>query len=406
MQDVQKASSNSSQNWSMTGKGVTALCFVLNMFDGVNIFVLTYLSPTLQKLYGVGTEAFSLAFSAGLAGMAVGGLLVAPQADRLGRRPVLLAALLLMGAAMLASAFANDLISLSVARFFVGVGIGTVLAGISALSAAFAPERFRNMAVGLPQAGYPIGAMIAGFLTAWALPIFGWQMVFLAAGLVTLALLPLCYFLMPEAPEGRSAVRYSLHQAIAGPRLGTSIRLWVCTISGFMALYFIASWITKLAIEAGLPHTQAIIASACYNGGAFAGTLLISFLAVRFDIRRVLAVMLVLASGLFLVFGGVHMPVTGVLFTSFLIGVTLQGGVNGVYPVTAGAYPPEARATGLGWAMGIGRAGALMGPVIGGMALGQGLPLVAVFGIFCAPMLVDAFMANQVHPYREREQQA
>ena len=116
--------------------------------------------------------------------------------------------------------------------------------------------------------------------------------------------------------------------------------------------------------------------------------------------------MLVLASGLFLVFGGVHMPVTGVLFTSFLIGVTLQGGVNGVYPVTAGAYPPEASATGLGWAMGLGRAGALMGPVIGGMALGLGLPLVAVFGIFCAPMLVDAFMANQVHPYREREQQA
>ena len=99
-----------------------------------------------------------------------------------------------------------------------------------------------------------------------------------------------------------------------------------------MALYFIASWITKLAIEAGLPHTQAIIASACYNGGAFAGTLLISFLAVRFDIRRVLAVMLVLASGLFLVFGGVHMPVTGVLFTSFLIGVTLFGiGLLGEY---------------------------------------------------------------------------
>ena len=387
------------QKWSLPARGVTLLCFVLNMFDGVNIFTLTYVSPVLQKLYKLNTEAFSIAFSAGLAGMALGGLALAPLADRLGRRPVLLAALLLMGLAMIASAFAADIVGLSVARLFVGIGIGTLLASLSALSAGFAPERFRNMAVGLPQAGYPVGAMIAGFITAWALPIYGWQAIFLTAGGLTLGLIPICYALLPEAPEAASPRKYSIAQAIGGARTGTSVRLWICTIGGFMALYFIASWITKLAIQAGLPHTQAIIASACYNGGAVIGTVLVSIAALRFDIRRSLAVLLVLAAGLFLVFGAGHLSVAGVLAVSFAIGVTLQGGVNAIYPVTASAYPAEARATGLGWAMGIGRLGAVMGPIIGGWGLGQGLPLVGVFAMFCAPLLTTAISANFVKPY-------
>ena len=389
--------------WSVSARGVTLLCFVLNMFDGVNIFTLTYVSPALQTLYRLNADAFSIAFSAGLAGMAVGGLALAPLADRLGRRPVLFAALLLMGAAMIASAFAPDVLWLSTARFVVGIGIGTLLASLSALSAGFAPERYRNMAVGLPQAGYPVGAMLAGFITAWALPIYGWQAIFLTAGALTLSLLPVCYALLPEAPEAASPHRYSIGQAIGGPRARTSALLWMCTIGGFMALYFIASWITKLAIQAGLPHTQAIIASACYNGGAVIGTVLISIAALRFDIRRSLAVLLVLASGFFLVFGGVRLSVEGVLLVSFAIGVTLQGGVNAIYPVTAGAYPPEARATGLGWAMGIGRLGAVLGPIIGGFGLGQGLPLVGVFAIFCAPLLTTALAANFVKPYAARE---
>jgi AAHS family 4-hydroxybenzoate transporter-like MFS transporter len=388
------------QKWSVSARGVTLLCFVLNMFDGVNIFTLTYVSPVLQKLYKLSPDAFSIAFSAGLAGMAVGGLALAPLADRLGRRPVLFAALLLMGAAMIASAFAPDILLLSAARFVVGIGIGTLLASLSALSAGFAPERYRNMAVGLPQAGYPVGAMIAGFITARALPIYGWQAIFLTAGGLTLCLLPICYALLPEAPEASSNVRYSIAGAIGGTRTGTSALLWICTIGGFMALYFIASWITKLAIQAGLPHTEAIIASACYNGGAVIGTVLVSIAALRFDIRKSLAVLLVLAAGLFLVFGGVRLSVEGVLAVSFAIGVTLQGGVNAIYPVTAGAYPPEARATGLGWAMGIGRLGAVMGPIVGGWGLAQGFPLVGVFAMFCAPLLTTAIAANFVKPYQ------
>jgi MFS family permease len=187
-----------------------------------------------------------------------------------------------------------------------------------------------------------------------------------------------------------------LREIVAGPRLRSSALLWTATICGYMALYFITSWITKLSVEAGLPETQAIIASAIYSFGAFAGTLAMSLAGTRFDIRKIAAGLLASAIGFFLLFGGVSMPLAGVLMTAFAMGVTLQGGFNALYPIAANVYPDEVRATGIGWAMGIGRIGAFSGPLIGGWALAQHLPLVAVFGIFCAPLAIAALAAQSV----------
>jgi MFS family permease len=378
------------------GIAVMALCFVLNMFDGVNIFTLTYVAPVLQQHFGTDAAHFSVVFSAGLVGMGLGGLFLAPLADRLGRRPVILSALVLMAGAMVASAHAPDIWSLAAIRLVVGLGIGTVLASITALSAGFAPERWRHVATGVPQAGYPIGATVAGFATASALPAHGWAAVFTTAGYLTLLLVPVCWFLLPEAPETAQRAHPSIAQTIGGGRRRNTFLLWVATVGGFMALYFIASWITKLAIAAGLPQGQAIIASAIYSVGSCVGTILISFAAMRIDLGKLVLANLAIASVLFVVFGGVPMGLTPLLWVCFFIGVTLQGGVNGNYPLAAAIYPAEMRATGLGWAMGIGRIGALLGPLIGGWALSAGLPLVMVFGIFCVPMLATGFAARAV----------
>jgi len=388
--------------WSQRGMMVTALCFVLNMFDGMNVFALTYVAPQLQKQFGAGPEAFSIVFSIGLVGMALGGLVLAPQADRWGRRPVILLALALMAGAMIASAKANSIGMLSFDRFLVGIGIGTVLASITALSAGFAPDRYRNMAAGVPQAGYPVGATITGFITAWALPRYGWPTIFTDAGLATLILLPICFFALPEAPDHGQQPTIGIRATLGGDRKRNTALLWASTISGFMVLYFIASWITKLAIEAGLAPAQAIIASAIYSAGAFVGTVALSVVATRVDIRKLIFVMLLLAAGLFLVFGGVKMSLAGILLTSFLIGVAMQGGVNGNYALVAGSYPANMRATGLGWAMGIGRIGALSGPLIAGVAMGRGLPLFAVFAIFCLPLVTNAFAALAVRDARAK----
>ncbi|MEY4268922.1 MAG: hypothetical protein RLZZ58_138 [Pseudomonadota bacterium] len=387
-----------SRDWTRHSAMIVALCFVLNMIDGMDLLVVSFLAPTLQKEWAVDAATFSIVFSSSLAGMALGGLGLAPLADRLGRRRMIVTAISLMAAAMWLSSYAQSLNQLVAARFVVGTGIGTVLACIAAISARAAPEKHRNFAVGILQGGYPIGAMLTGFVTAWALPHFGWRPVLEVTAVISLLSIPFVLWIIPNDIGGSAAVQAKtpISAVVQGERKAASIRLWIATICGFMALYFITSWITKLSIEAGLPETQAIIASAIYNLGAFAGTLWMSLAGIKRDIRKICATLLIASAGVFLVFGGVAMPLIGVLLTAFVMGVTLQGGFNALYPIAAKIYPDEMRATGIGFAFGIGRIGAFSGPLIGGWALTQHLPLVMVFGIFCVPLTIAAISARNI----------
>lgn len=377
-------------HWSRSTILIIALCFFLNMVDGVDVLVVSYIAPSLQKAWLISPAELSIVFSAGLAGMALGGLGLAPMADRFGRRKMILVSLAIMTLAMLASSTATSVPELAAYRVVVGTGIGTVLACIAAIAARVAPERHRNFAVGVLQAGYPIGAMISGFVTAWALPLFGWRHVMIGSALLSAVSIPLVLALLPTrlAASPSHGGHRSLAQTVTGERLRSSVLLWISAICGFMALYFITSWITKLSIEAGLPETQAIIASAIYNFGAFTGTLAMSILGTRLDIRKIASVLLLVTAGIFLVFGGIRMPLAGVLLTAFAMGVALQGGFNALYPTAARVYPDEVRATGIGWTMGIGRIGAFAGPLVAGWALAQQLPLIMVFGIFCVPVTI------------------
>lgn len=383
--------------WTRQSALIVALCFVLNMVDGMDVLVISYIAPALQKVWSASPAELSIVFSAGLAGMALGGLGLAPLADRFGRKQMITLAIALMAIAMWVSSHATSIAQLATIRFVVGTGIGTVLACIAAIAARVAPLKHRNFAVGVLQAGYPIGAMLTGFVVAWALPIYGWEQVLVATAAISACFVPAVWLLLPanvtSMEEGNAP---ALADTIAGERKRASILLWTATICGFMALYFIASWITKLAIEAGLPETKAIVASAIYNFGAFAGTVAGSIAGTRFDVRKLCGVLLFCAAAVFLVFGGVAMPLAGVLFTAFLMGITLQGGFNMLYPIAAQVYPDRVRATGIGWAFGIGRIGAFTGPLIGGWALSQNWPLVYVFGIFVVPLAIAGLAAMRV----------
>ena len=383
--------------WDRLTVMIVALCFVLNMVDGMDLLVISFIAPALQQEWAVSAARFSFVFSSGLAGMALGGLGLAPLADRFGRKRLIVLSLSLMALAMVISSLARSVTELTVVLFFVGIGIGTVLACIAAVAARVAPPRHRNFAVGVLQAGYPIGAMLTGFVTAWALPLYGWhRMLVGAAGISALCVVLVVAILPGHDHNTGPAQKTLLREVIAGPRLRASLLLWSATISGFMALYFITSWITKLAIEAGLPQTQAIVASAIYNFGAFAGTLAMAILGTRIDVRRIACLLLFATIGVFLVFGGVAMPLAGVLLTAFVMGVTLQGGFNALYPIAANVYPDAVRSTGIGWAMGLGRIGAFAGPLIGGWGLAMKLPLVGVFGLFCLPLAIAAIAASRI----------
>ena len=171
--------------WSRAGLLVVALCFAINMADGVDVTILSFIAPRIQQDWAIGSGVMGNLFSAGLLGMAIGGMGIAPLADRFGRRKVILIALALMSAGMLASGLAENVPQLFALRVIVGAGIGTVLASMAALAAESAPERHANLAVGMVQAGYPFAAVFTGLVVAQVLPHYHWQQILTGAGAIT-----------------------------------------------------------------------------------------------------------------------------------------------------------------------------------------------------------------------------
>ncbi|MFT3997264.1 MAG: MFS transporter [Asticcacaulis sp.] len=404
---------------------VVALCFALNMLDGMDILIMSYIAPALSADWGMTPDRLGAVFSAGLAGMAVGGLAIAPLADRWGRRLLILASIVLMSVAMIASSFATDVAHLIALRFVVGIGIGTVLASMAALTAEYAPPKHRIFAVAFLQAGYPIGAVITGFLVAAHIGDHGWRNMLLVAGIVSAVTVPFILFLLPESleflmkrqPKGalnkinRLRARFGqpvlavLPEAVAAPRSAIGLRglfadgrlvptllIWLAISLCFMTMYFVISWIPKLAIQAGLAPTDAIYAGAAYNVGAFVGMISIG-LFPALDLRKLIFGYLLAGGAALIAFGSLAMPVVATLFVAFVIGVTVQGGFNGFYPFAANLYPASVRSTGIGWAMGVGRIGAVTGPLLGGWLMANNLPLPVIFTVFAVPMLLAGLCA-------------
>lgn len=386
-------------NWTSRAIATVALCFAINMADGIDVTILSFIAPRIQQDWQIGPDVMGTLFSAGLLGMAIGGMFIAPLADRWGRRRVILVALGLMSAGMLASGFVTAVSQLFALRVLVGAGIGTVLAAMAALSAESAPEKHRNLAVGLVQAGYPFAAVFTGLVVAQLLPEYGWHSMLLGAGTITVILFPLAWTLLSDSvttgetgPGNSAGVKGLFNPALRS----RTIALWGAVFFGLMVLYFVVSWITKLAIAAGLSETNGIYAGALYNLGAFSGTVAMSILAVRVPLGKLVPAMLCGAGVAMLWFGSVPMSVAATMVVAFLIGVLLQGGYNGVWPLAAGSYPPSVRATGVGWAIGIGRSGAIVGPWLGGQLMAAKVSLPVLFGAYCVPLLACAFCAFMV----------
>jgi MFS transporter, AAHS family, 4-hydroxybenzoate transporter len=387
-------------HWFRRGLWITALCFVINMADGLNIFVVTYLTPQMLAYFKVGADAFAWVFSSGLLGMGLGGLFIAPLADRVGKRAVITLSVALMSLGTLACSVSHSLVELCVDRLLVGLGIGAILASITAVSSNAAPPQYQRMAAGLPQAGYPIGATLAGIIIVVWLPDWEWQRVFGAAGLITLALVPVCWWSLRALPNEQRPER-GLGHTIGSICKRDSYLLWVCTVCGFMALYFIGSWITKLAVNAGLPSNQAILATAIYSLGSFVGTVAVSYLTLKINLSKLVSTSLFAAAIALVVFGAFRWSLNQTLLLSFLIGLTLQGGVNANYSIASAIYPADIRATGIGWAMAIGRIGAFLGPLMGGALLAMGFSVAALFGLFAIPLIINGVAARLIAGIQE-----
>lgn len=405
------------------------ICLLMNMLDGMDVMVIAYAAPSLSDAWSIAPGTLGTVFSAGLLGMTLGAMLLAPIADKIGRRRMILACVLAMGFGTLATAFTQTVAQLIALRILSGLGIGALLATAATMTAEYVPARYRNLIMSFVFAGYPLGAFLSGLVAASIIPTYGWTSIFVVAGFATLATFFLVWFILPEsleflvktrppnglkeinrilarmdqpvletlppAPTGEKIKRASVAALFAEERRSRTTWLWIAFFTAFSTLYFLATWIPKLASNTGLSLELAIYAGTVFNLGAFIGMISQGYFSHNFGLRKTICVFLIGTAVLMVLFGMWSKPV--VILTMFgFIGFGLQGGFVGLYAVAARLYPTEIRNTGIGWGIGAGRLGAIIGPKVGGTLVGMGLTLTTNFMIFALPLVLSGLATLMV----------
>ena len=390
-----------------------SMCVFLNALDGFDVLSISFASPGIAADWGIDRAALGVVLAMELVGMAIGSIIIGNLADRIGRRPVILGCLVIMAAGMFAAAFAHDMNTLLAFRFGTGLGIGGMLAATNAMVAEFSNLKNRSLCVTIMAAGYPMGAIVGGSIASLLLTEFHWRAIFIFGGAVTALSIPLVLALLPESvyflearrPKkaldkinavlkrlGRQAVS-ALPDLTAdnapkaglstlfGPRL-ISITL-ILTLAYFfhiMTFYFILKWIPKIVVDMGFAAPLAGGVLVWANVGGAMGAVLLGILSQRFGVKGLVIGAMVLGAIMVAVFGRGQDDLQQLSLIAAIAGFCTNAGVVGLYALFAQGFPTEVRAGGTGFAIGVGRGGAALGPIIAGLLFeaGAGLQVVAI----------------------------
>nr|ART90185.1 4-hydroxybenzoate transporter [uncultured bacterium] len=387
--------SNSSEaNSSFTNyqKRVVLLCALIAMLDGFDTQAIAFVAPVIATEWGLQVSAFGPVFGAGLAGLMVGAFIFGPAADRWGRKRVILVTTALFGALTLSTAWATSLPMLLVLRFVAGLGLGGVMPNIIALTSENVPARLRATMVSLMFCGFPLGAVLGGLIAARLIPEAGWQSPFWLGGFLPLALIPALLAWLPNASlpvQSTAPGSTPVARIFSRDYRSHTFLLWIVFFMNLLLLYFLVNWLPSLLRQAGISLDKAIIATVLLNAGGIAGSLVFARLIDRYGPYKILPVAYLAAAGFTTAIGltteaGFY-PMMAVVM---LAGFSVIGAQISINALAAGIYPMEMRATGVGWALGIGRAGSIVGPVVGGVLLAAGFSISTLFGIAAVPALI------------------
>lgn len=408
----------------MTGFQVAAvaICVFLMMIDGFDVLAIAFTAPLLSKEWSLTPPQIGGLISWGLAGMTAGSLFIAPFADWLGRRWMILLSLAVVSIGMLLAALCRSPHELMAIRFFTGLGIGSMLASINTIVAEYSSGTHRPLALGVNAAGYPIGATVGGVAAAVIIAQVGWRGVFVMGAGVSLLAIPLVMWGLPEslaflmskgdrelprinrllAKLGRPALQsvpaaakadaqVSPKEIVAGSLLVPSLLLWGAFFFVMMAFYFVMNWTPKLLVDAGLSPTEGVSGAVLLNVGGIAGTVLLGWMASRFGLYRLLLAYMLIAALLMPLFGSLASSALVVLIPmSLVLGYFLFALMGGLYTVMPAVYPAPVRNTGTGIAIGMGRFGAVVGPALAGYLLDSHWATAKIYTAFAIVLVLAA----------------
>ena len=396
--DVIERRSISGLQWS-----VFILCGLVICVEGFDTQSISYVAPVLSKAWGLPPGALGPTFAAGLIGQAAGAFVLAPLADRFGRKPVIVAATAAFGFLTWITGYATNFTELFALRFLTGFGLGAALPTAVTMTAEYSPFRCRATAVALLMCSFPLGAAGGGAVPAALLAWPGWPAVFLAGGVATVLLVPCLLFFLPESirflalsPNGSARlpslmaridpsisstdqVRYvdvnDMHSKVSVRELfapgvrRTTILLWIIFFVNLLDVYLLISWLPTVVSQAGLSVSAAALVTSTLLIAGVIGSFVLGPLIDRFGPTPVLTTTFLLGAVSIALIGFVGASVPLLVVTVFGAGVAVSGGQNCNNGVSSKCYTPAAGATGVGWANAVGRVGSAVGPTIGGLML-------------------------------------
>ncbi|MCH4871371.1 3-(3-hydroxy-phenyl)propionate transporter MhpT [Pseudomonas sp. TMW22089] len=351
-----------------------ALCFIVALIEGFDLQAAGTAAAGLRQSFALDPKMLGWVFSAGILGLLPGAFFGGWIADRIGRKKILITAVLLFGLFSLCTAYVESYSSLLLVRFM--TGLGAALPNLIALCAEAVSERNRGTAISFMYCGVPLGGALAAAVAMFSSE--HWQTTFIIGGLAPLLVVPLMALLLPESTAFRKQhsatdnLRPSTTQALFGEgRARNTLALWLSYFFTLTVMYMLLNWLPSLLLEQGFSKSQAGMVQMLFNIGGALGSLLGGLLLDRCNKFKVVlfvyAGLLVALAGVGLSIGIVPMSIAG-----FAAGLFVMAAQLVLYALAPQSYPTAVRATGVGAAVAIGRLGSVAGPLAAGQILAAG----------------------------------
>lgn len=411
---------------------IVSLCALLLIFDGYDLFIYGVVLPSIMREWGLTPLQAGALGSYALFGMMFGALIFGTLADRFGRKQGIVFCFILFSLATVTNGFASSPTEFGICRFIAGLGCGGLMPNAAALINEYAPKKLRSTLMAFMFSGYSLGGMLAASVGIFMLPAYGWSSMFFVA-VIPLLLLPLIVYWLPESigfliRQGRQdEARVLLNRLSPGTRIevedalviadsqgkgasvvelfrhGLAVRtamIWIAFFCCLLMVYALSSWLPKLMAGAGYSLGSSLSFLIALNLGGMAGALLGGRLGDRLNLVKVV-ICFFAAAVVSISLLGINSPMPVLYLLIFVAGATTIGTQILLYAGAAQLYGLSIRATGLGWASGIGRNGAIVGPLLGGVLMAIELPLQLNFMAFAIPGAIAA-LAMTVFALNER----
>lgn len=401
---------------------VVALIFVFCLVDGFDATVIGFMAPAIKSEWRLSAADLAPIFGFGMAGLLAGGLICGPLADRFGRKPVIVAAVAFFGVTTLGAAFVDNVRSMVVLRFLTGVGLGGAMPIALTHLAEFAPTNMRARMTAWAGIGFTLGGAASGQIAAHLISSVGWRGVMVLGAVLPLLLCILLVVFLPESlrylvvsgaddarirrvverivPDFAGTLIHHDAGEPAGQRtsvaalfrhdlFATTVLIWVTYCCSLFLFYLMSSWLPLILGSAGMTTRHAATVSSIFLLAGAVGMLILGFAMDKFRGEAVLGSAYA-AGAIFVWLVGMSTDATALTALIVCFGLSVGGAQSIIPSLVASCYPTPARATGVSWASAIGRVGAFIGSIAGGVMLSLHLTTAHIFSLMAAPALVAA----------------